>query len=151
MTQLDTTLTGIEAFRATTHDAGKNINTNGSAFSRSSRDPDTEITALAQTPTLTDNANARRALSPRTRCTVVAVAITLIQQPRKTPSSQPWGTYQKARAPNVAKSASKLGAQALRRVNVSARPSARKSRAGGTIPPLMCQSPDIETKRPDLR
>src|SRR5258707_3849080 len=67
ITQLDTTLTGIEACRATSHDAGKNIDTHGSAFSRSSRDPDTETTAPAQTPTLMENATAAHGGSPRTR------------------------------------------------------------------------------------
>jgi hypothetical protein len=51
-------LTGIEPYRATTHDAGKNINTHGNAFRRSIRDPDREITALAQRLALSESASA---------------------------------------------------------------------------------------------
>src|SRR5580704_16304632 len=146
MTQLDTTLTGIEAYLLTTHAAGRKINTQGSALSRSNFDPDRETTALAQTAALSDKAIAAHVLSPRPRCTLAAVAITLIQQAKKTPSSHVWGTRTKAPAPRVAKRASKLGLQARRGENASARPSARKSRAGGTTPLLMCRLPDIETK-----
>src|SRR5229473_7603602 len=131
ITQLDNTLTGIEARRATSHDAGKNIDTHGSAFSRSSRDPDTETTAPAQTPTLTENATAAHGGSPRTRCTLADVAITLTQQPAKTASASPGGAGIKVNAAKVTKSAHTLGTQALRGANPSARPSATKSRAGG--------------------
>ena len=91
MTQLDTTLTGTALFRRTTSDAGETIAKHGSAFSRSRRDPDREVTALAQMPASTDRASAANMLSLRTNCTLAAVAITASQQPKKTPSNQAWG------------------------------------------------------------
>src|SRR5450432_2317714 len=104
MTQLDTTLTGTESCRRTTDDAGTTIDKHGSSFSRSKRDPDEEITALAQMPASMDSTSAANALSPRTRCTLAAVAITAIQQPKSTPSSQAWGVGTKLKTANVAPS-----------------------------------------------
>src|SRR6266403_6311604 len=106
ITQLDNTFTGMEARRATSHAAGKNIDTHGSAFSKSSRDPDTETTAPAQTPTLPDNATAAHGGSPRTRCTLAAVTITLTQQPANTAPASSGGAGTTVNTVKLTKSAS---------------------------------------------
>src|SRR3954466_8713309 len=100
--QLETTLTGTEPNRRTTHDAGTTINEHGTAFTKSNREPDTESTAVAQIPASTDSTTAANRPSPRRRYTLASVAMTAIQQPRKTPSSQARGTGKRLNTADVA-------------------------------------------------
>src|SRR5258708_3481438 len=103
--------------------AGNSASTQSSAFGRSRRDPASASAAPDQNPALSDRANAPRGLSPRGRYTVAALAATLIQQPRKTPSSQRGGTGARAIAIAVTASATTLDPQARRGADASARPS----------------------------
>src|SRR4051794_5790782 len=147
MSQLDTTLIGIEPKRLATHDAGHSISTHGSASTSSRRDPEKWVTALAQAPALIERMSAARKVILGKSCRLPAVAITLIQQPRKAPSSQALGTGMTVSVASVESSKRTLGAQALRGANASARPRAAQSSAGGATPPLMSRSLEGETTR----
>src|SRR3954453_11798350 len=147
MSQLDTTLIGIEPKRLATHDAGHSISTHGSASRRSNRDPEKRVTTLAQAPALIERMSAAKEVILGKSCRLPAVAITLIQQPRKALSSQAPGTGMKVSAASVESSVRTLGPQALRGANASARPRAAHRSAGGTIPPVMWRSLERETTR----
>src|SRR4051812_13448770 len=113
ITQLDTTLIASGPKRASSHAAGRKINTQGRASSTSNCDPDAALAVAPQKPALSDIANVAAGAGSRLRWTIAAVAPILIQQPRKAPSSQLRGNGKRPAAPMPARSVTRLVAQSL--------------------------------------
>src|SRR4051812_35825159 len=123
ISQLDATLTAIEARRATSQEAGSTRRGQGSALMRARGEPDRSTTALAHMAALKDRASVPGMLRPRGRWTRAAVTATLIQHPRKAVSSQSRGTVTNDNAASVATKSKRLHALARAGANASASPS----------------------------